>query len=218
MKLPKGQKVVYCKWVFNKKEETPRLKNPSINQGWLQKVTVRFNIQSAKPVSTPLTPHFRLSLALSQQSDDEIDYIDLDKRRSLIRYIFTIGGCTINWKATLQTTVALSATKAEYMAITEACKEVICLKELFGELSKDLRSIQCFVIARPWSGLDRRRASAVAPPWAAAGDAKWNLFGSSLRLVTGGASGWAVMDTNRTSGGGGGNGRGPKVKGRRLGF
>ncbi|KAG8473058.1 hypothetical protein CXB51_035009 [Gossypium anomalum] len=47
---------------------------------------------------------------------------DLDRRRSLTSYVFTIGGCTISWKATLQTTVALSTTAAEYMAITEACK------------------------------------------------------------------------------------------------
>ena len=45
---------------------------------------------------------------------------DLDKRRSLKRYVFTVGGCVIHWKATLQTTVALFTIKAQYMAITEA--------------------------------------------------------------------------------------------------
>ena len=30
------------------------------------------------------------------------DYVgDLDKRRSLTGYVFTIGGCAISWKATL---------------------------------------------------------------------------------------------------------------------
>ncbi|RVW27611.1 hypothetical protein CK203_099114 [Vitis vinifera] len=50
---------------------------------------------------------------------------NLDKRRSLTRYVFTIGDCDINWKATLQTIVALSTIEVEYMAITRACKEVI---------------------------------------------------------------------------------------------
>ncbi|KAG8482688.1 hypothetical protein CXB51_024472 [Gossypium anomalum] len=154
-------------------------------------------LQSAKPVSTPLAAHFRLSSALSPQSDDEIEYMshvpyssvvgflmyamvcsrpdlsyavsavsrnmvnpskeywkavqwilsylrgttdvclqfgrtrdgvigyvdfvgDRDRRRSLTGYVFTIGGCAISWKATLQTTVVLSTTEAEYMAITEA--------------------------------------------------------------------------------------------------
>ncbi|KAG8498939.1 hypothetical protein CXB51_005359 [Gossypium anomalum] len=178
----------------------------------------KFNMRSAKPVSTPLAAHFRLSSALSPQSDDEIEYMshvpyssavgslmyamvcsrpdlsyavsavsrymanpgkehwkavqwilrylrgttdvclqfgrtedgvigyvdadfagDLDRRRSLTGYVFTIGGCAISWKATLQTTVALSTTEAEYMAITEACKEAIWLKGLFSELNEDLQ-------------------------------------------------------------------------------
>ncbi|KAG8489132.1 hypothetical protein CXB51_017197 [Gossypium anomalum] len=174
--------------------------------------------KSAKPVSTPLAAHFRLSSALSPQSDNEIEYMshvpyssvvgslmyamvcsrpdlsyavsavsrymanpgkehwktvqwilrylwgttdvclqfgrtedgvigyvdadftrDLDRRRSLTGYVFTIGGCAIGWKATLQTTVALSTTEAVYMAITENCKEAIWLKGLFSELNEDLQ-------------------------------------------------------------------------------
>ena len=52
--------------------------------------------------------------------------------------MFTIRGCTINWKATLQSIVALLTTEAEYMAVTEACKEALWLKGLFGELSHQL--------------------------------------------------------------------------------
>jgi hypothetical protein len=36
-------------------------------------------------------------------------------------YVFTIGGCVVSWKASLQTT-ALSTTKVGYMAISEAYK------------------------------------------------------------------------------------------------
>ncbi|PHU15567.1 hypothetical protein BC332_16772, partial [Capsicum chinense] len=50
----------------------------------------------------------------------------------------------INGKATLQTTVALSTTEAEYIAITEAFKEAIGLKVLFGELRKDLQITTVF--------------------------------------------------------------------------
>ena len=63
---------------------------------------------------------------------------DLDKRISLTGYVFTIGGCTISWKATLQPTIALSTTEAEYMAVIESCKEALWLKGLFGELSDQL--------------------------------------------------------------------------------
>ena len=62
---------------------------------------------------------------------------DMDGRRSLTGYVFTMGSCAISWKAVLQPTVALSATEAEYMAVTEGFKEAIWLKGLFNSLSSD---------------------------------------------------------------------------------
>ena len=61
---------------------------------------------------------------------------DLDKRRSPTGYVFTIKGCAISWKVTLQFMVALSTTEAKYMAVTEACKDALWLKGLFWELSE----------------------------------------------------------------------------------
>nr|GEU72658.1 retrotransposon protein, putative, Ty1-copia subclass [Tanacetum cinerariifolium] len=66
----------------------------------------------------------------------DLDYAgDLDKRRSLTGYVFTVGGCAISWKTSLQATTALSTTEAKYMAISEACKEAIWLRNLFNGLS-----------------------------------------------------------------------------------
>ena len=48
---------------------------------------------------------------------------DVDNRRSMTSYVFTLGGSVVSWKATLQPTVTLSTTEAEYMALTEAAKE-----------------------------------------------------------------------------------------------
>jgi hypothetical protein len=59
---------------------------------------------------------------------------DLDKRRSLTGFVFTLSGCAISWKATLQSTVALSTTEAEYMAAAEAVKEAIWLRGLVSDL------------------------------------------------------------------------------------
>ena len=44
-------------------------------QGYIEKVLRRFNMQDTKPVSTPLASHFRLSSALCPQSDDDIEYM-----------------------------------------------------------------------------------------------------------------------------------------------
>ncbi|PHT63178.1 hypothetical protein T459_32987 [Capsicum annuum] len=91
-----------------------------------------------------------ICLQFGRNRDGVIGYVDSDfagdrdKRRSLTSYVFTIGGCAIGWKATLQIMVALSTTEAEYMAITEAFKEAIWLRGLFGELNKDLQITTVF--------------------------------------------------------------------------
>ena len=47
-----------------------------LSQKWyIEKVFHRFNMQNAKPVSTPLTTRFELSSALSPQLDDDDDYM-----------------------------------------------------------------------------------------------------------------------------------------------
>jgi transposase InsO family protein len=59
---------------------------------------------------------------------------DVDSRRSMTGYVFTLGDSVVSWKATLQPTVTLSTTEAEYMALTEAAKEGIWLKGLINDL------------------------------------------------------------------------------------
>ncbi|GJR17492.1 hypothetical protein Tco_0966019 [Tanacetum coccineum] len=72
----------------------------------------------------------------------DADYAkDPDKGRSITGYVFMVHGCVVSWKATPQHVVALSTTKAEYMALTEAVKEIIWLKGLLIELGVNLREI-----------------------------------------------------------------------------
>ncbi|KAJ4713974.1 Retrovirus-related Pol polyprotein from transposon TNT 1-94 [Melia azedarach] len=59
---------------------------------------------------------------------------DVDSRRSVTGYVFTLGSSVVSWKATLQPTVTLSTTETEYMALTEAAKERIWLKGLVSDL------------------------------------------------------------------------------------
>ena len=65
----------------------------------------------------------------------DADYAgDLDKRRSLTGYVFTLFGCTVSWKAQLQPVVVLSTIEAKYIAAMEGVKEAMWLKGLVGEL------------------------------------------------------------------------------------
>ena len=60
-----------------------------------------------------------------------------DNRRSTIGYIFTVGGTTVSWVSKIQSVVSLSTTEAEYVAATEASKEMIWLQRFMGELGKE---------------------------------------------------------------------------------
>jgi hypothetical protein len=61
---------------------------------------------------------------------------DKDSRRSTTGYVFTIGGTIVSWISKLQKVVALSTTEAEYVAATEASKEMIWLQRFMEELGK----------------------------------------------------------------------------------
>lgn len=75
-------------------------------------------------------------------------YVDADwggderDRKSYTGFIFKLGNNVIEWESRKQKTVALSSTEAEYMAISEASKQAIFLKNLYSEIfSDDLNTI-----------------------------------------------------------------------------
>jgi len=70
---------------------------------------------------------------------------DLDKHRSTKGYVFILSQAPVSCRSILQSTVVLSTTEAEYIAITEAVKEAIWLQELLDDLGidQDLLKINC---------------------------------------------------------------------------
>ena len=59
---------------------------------------------------------------------------DLDGRKSTSGYLFTFAEGAVSWQSKLQKCVSLSTTEAEYIAATEACKELLWLKWFLQEL------------------------------------------------------------------------------------
>lgn len=91
----------------------------------------------------------KLNLTFTKEKEFRIrgycdsDYAaDLDKRRSIASYVFTIGGNTVRWRSTLQQVVALSTTEAEYISLSEAIREGIWLKGICEELKFNQGSIE----------------------------------------------------------------------------
>ena len=50
---------------------------------------------------------------------------DIDSRKSTTGFVFTLGSIAISWASNLQKIITLSTTEAEYVAVTEAGKEMI---------------------------------------------------------------------------------------------
>ncbi|CAG4955863.1 unnamed protein product [Colias eurytheme] len=70
-----------------------------------------------------------------------IGFVDADwascsiDRKSYTGFIFKMSGSVISYECRKQKTVALSSTEAEYMALSEACKEAVYLRNLIIEIS-----------------------------------------------------------------------------------
>ena len=83
-------------------------------------------------------------------SNKLVGYIDanfvgnIDIRKFLTGYVFTLFGTAISWKSMLQSVVALSTTEAEYIAVTEAIKEVMWLQGILCELGVHQQKVTVF--------------------------------------------------------------------------
>lgn len=70
---------------------------------------------------------------------------NIDTRKSLTGYVFTLYGTAVSWKSVLQSVVALSTTQAEYIALAEAVKEAMWFRGIIDELgiTQDSITIYC---------------------------------------------------------------------------
>jgi len=65
---------------------------------------------------------------------------DVNDRKLMSGYVFTLGGGAISWSSKKQPTVALSSTEAKYIASAHATKEATWLRLLLSELGQDMSS------------------------------------------------------------------------------
>jgi hypothetical protein len=60
--------------------------------------------------------------------------VNQDDLKSTTGYVFLTFGGAVTWKSKKQLVVALSTTEAEYIALSEAGREAVWLRNLYGEL------------------------------------------------------------------------------------
>ena len=61
-------------------------------------------------------------------------FANAEDNRSVSGYVYLSNGGAISWGSKKQTSIALSSTEAEYVALSEASREAMWLRNLFGEL------------------------------------------------------------------------------------
>lgn len=96
--------------------------------------------KAAKRVLRYLKGTINLSLVFSKGGMDITAYADADwasnniDRRSYTGYVFLLGKSIISWESKKQRTVALSSTEAEYMALSDTCKEALFIRKFLFEM------------------------------------------------------------------------------------
>ena len=73
------------------------------------------------------------------QGFSDADYGSTEDRRSVSAYLYMLYGGAISWMAKKQSTVALSTTEAEYIALTQAVKESFWIQRILRELGRDAK-------------------------------------------------------------------------------
>ena len=79
-------------------------------------------------------------LIYQDESLEPVGYTDsdfqsgIDFRKSTSWYVFTFGGGAISWRSVKQSSIADSTMEAEYIATSEAAKEVVWLKNFLMDL------------------------------------------------------------------------------------
>ena len=69
---------------------------------------------------------------------------DVDTRRSITGFIFSMNGGPMSWRSCLQPITALSTTEAEYIGITEVAKKALWLKGLAMEMGCKQEAVKVY--------------------------------------------------------------------------
>ncbi|KIN99148.1 hypothetical protein M404DRAFT_30611 [Pisolithus tinctorius Marx 270] len=105
------------------------------DQHWTKLKQVYRYLRKTVDVCLQYTRDFASSLVGYADADWAADVNDCC---SVTGYVFTLSGGAVSWSSKKQTSVALSSTEAEYMAVSAAAKEILWLRMLLHELDMDM--------------------------------------------------------------------------------
>ena len=105
------------------------------------------HIIAAKRIVHYLTGTLTKGLFYKHGSSELVDYADadfardIDDRISTSGYVFILSGAPISWFSGKQRTVSLSTANAEYIALSEAARESLFLKQMFSKIGVQIGTV-----------------------------------------------------------------------------
>jgi hypothetical protein len=91
---------------------------------YYQKKDIKLTVFESVTIPSDLTPEGYADASYGTEKD----------RKSRSGYVFFLFGCAVHWMSKRQSTVTLSSTEAEFLALTEAIKEAVWMRQLLEEL------------------------------------------------------------------------------------
>nr|GEV26535.1 hypothetical protein [Tanacetum cinerariifolium] len=97
----------------------------------LKEVKRMKNIPYASAIGSIINPKAKLQVDCYCDAGFETDR---DDTKSQTGYVFILNGGTVDWKSSKQSSTAMSATEAEYIAASEAMMEAVCIRKFISGL------------------------------------------------------------------------------------
>jgi len=86
---------------------------------------------------------YKLQYGLKQHglyADADADWAsDQGSRCSITGYLVLLSGTAISWNSRAQKTIALSSTEAEYMSLSDTCRQLVWMRSFFKELGMPIK-------------------------------------------------------------------------------
>jgi hypothetical protein len=116
------------------------LNNPG-EQHWIEVKRVFRYLQGTRSLGLV----YRRTKGVTLEGYTDSDWAgDVDNRKSTGAYVMLMGEGAVSWRSKRQDSVALSSTEAEYMASTQASKEVLWIKDFLGELGMPQGTVKMY--------------------------------------------------------------------------
>ncbi|GJX19693.1 retrotransposon protein, putative, ty1-copia subclass [Tanacetum coccineum] len=142
--LPPNVKTVVSKWIFKKKTNMDgnvhTYKACLVEKGYTQTYGIDYE-ETFSPVADIRAIRILIAIAANPKAELRVTrYCDVgfetdrDDIKSQTGYVFVLNGGAIDWKSSKQSTTAMSAIEAKYIAASEAAMEYVWIRNFISGL------------------------------------------------------------------------------------